>query len=96
MQYWKVQWIHNFVDEPYLIYGELNATMEEIRKIEVFRNGQLGYASIDGLEYLTFSSECNWPTKEEIEADPQFVVEVISEEEFENIWNQAIIKTKSY
>lgn len=47
MQYWKVQWIHNFVDEPYLIYGELNATMEEIHKIELFRNGQLGYASID-------------------------------------------------
>jgi len=35
----EVQWIHDFVDEPCLIYGELNDEIEEIRKIEVFRGG---------------------------------------------------------
>ena len=67
--------------------------MQEIRKIEVFRDGRQGAASIDGLEYLSFSSECNWSLKEEIEADRQFIIEAISKEAFENIWNQAMIKT---
>lgn len=90
MQYWKVAWIHDFIDEPIFIYGELNDEFEEIRKVEMFRDGRLGYASIRGLEYLTLSSETNWLPKEEIEVDPQFIVEVISKVEFEKVWIQAI------
>nr|WP_275904298.1 hypothetical protein [Acinetobacter beijerinckii] len=56
----------------------------------MFRDGRLGYASIIGLEYLTLSSETNWPPKEEIEQDPQFIVEVIPKVEFEKFWIQAI------
>lgn len=90
MQYMKVEWIHNFSDEPYLIYGELTSALEEIRKVEVFKDGRMGYASINGLEYLIFSSECNWSTKEEIESDPQFIVEQITKTEFEDIWERAV------
>lgn len=94
MQYWKVRWIHEFNTEPYLIYGELTSELEEIRKVQVYKTGKLGYASMNGIEYLAISSECNWSPKEEIELDSQFVVEVISKNEFEKIWEVAVKQHK--
>lgn len=90
MYYLKVEWIHDFVDEPYLIYGELNSELEEIRKIEAFRSGKLGYAHIDGTECNCLLSECSWSNKDEIESDPQFKVFTITQKEFENIWTEAV------
>ncbi|AXI04312.1 DUF6881 domain-containing protein [Aquirhabdus parva] len=90
MQYMKVNWIHDFIDDPIWIYGELNDEMEEVRKIEIFRNGHLGYAACNGVSHIAFSSEENWPTKEEIESDPQFQVFIISQQEFEETWAKAM------
>lgn len=90
MHYLKVKWIHEHADEPYLIYGELSDELEELRKIEIFKNGKIGYAQLNGVEYNAFSSTCNWPKKEEIESDPQFQVTVIMPHEFEILWKQAL------
>ena len=47
MQYIKVLWKHELADEPVLLYSELDDDHWETRKVEVFRDGQLGYASAD-------------------------------------------------
>ena len=38
MTYIKVQWIHNFEDEPILLYSELDSMRNEVRKVEVYKN----------------------------------------------------------
>lgn len=44
MTYIKVQWIHDFEDEPILLYSELDSMRNEVRKVEVYKNNELGYA----------------------------------------------------
>lgn len=40
MKYLFVRWIHNFPDEPVLLYSELDKSRFETRKIEVFPDGK--------------------------------------------------------
>ena len=90
----KVNWIHNFEDEPFAIYGEVNEAMDEQRKIEIFIDGSFGYSSVNGTEHRSFMSEVKWSIKEDIEQDPQFKVSYISKEEFEEVWIKAIDATQ--
>lgn len=98
MQYLKVEWLHDFQDEPVLIFGELRADiqsgeLEEIRKIEIFKDGTMGYACLEE-EYLSLVSESHWPVKEEITQDPQFKVHIITQQEFNLLWQEALAKHK--
>lgn len=45
MEYLKVEWMHQWDDEPIVIYSEIDDCRRETRKIEVFRNGRVGYAT---------------------------------------------------
>lgn len=90
----KVDWIHNFSDEPCVIYGELRNDLEEVRKIEFYKNGDIGYVQKNGDSYLAFLSEMNWLMKEEIEEDSQFKVTMITQNEFEEVWKKAINNKK--
>ena len=92
MQYLKCRWIHNFDDEPILIYSELDNDRFELKKIHIYRNGEIGYAYQE-IEFLdTRLGEVPVPEIEEIRADPQFVPEYIAEEEFQKIWNEKIAR----
>ena len=91
MQYIKVKWLHNLSDEPIILYSEIDTFFWEIRKIEVFPNGDLGYASKSlcsskktrlGIEPL--------PPLDEIASDPVFELEHISKQEFEDLWTKAL------
>lgn len=94
MRYMRVDWMHNFEDQPITLYGEVNDAMDEQRRIEVFLDGSMGYASSNGIEYRSFLSELKWSAKEEIEEDPQFQVSYISKEKFEEIWRKALEQDK--
>ena len=45
MRYLLVEWLHQFSDEPYLIYMELDEIGFETRKVEIFPDESWGYAS---------------------------------------------------
>lgn len=47
MTYIKVFWKHSFLDEPVLMYSELDENRNEIRKIEIYRDGMMGYAWVE-------------------------------------------------
>ena len=47
MEYLKVSWIHDHEDDPVLFYCELDHERYEVRKIEIYRNGSFGLASLD-------------------------------------------------
>lgn len=87
MEYVKYIWIHNFKDEPMLIYSELDKERYETRKVEFYKNGKIGCAS-DRVEHHTFLGLEPMPSIEEINEDEEFFVIPISVEEFEIIWRE--------
>jgi hypothetical protein len=85
----KVEWIHDFPDQPILIYSELDEERYETRKVEIFRDGRVEYAPPEKETGSTFLSDQPLPPVEVIAMDPQFVPSVISAEEFEKVWEKA-------
>src|SRR5258705_13531981 len=43
MQYIRVRWKHALPDEPVELLSELDSESWEVRKVEVFRDGRLGF-----------------------------------------------------
>jgi hypothetical protein len=90
LKYLKVAWLHNFPDEPIIIYSEVDDNKNEVRKLELFRDGKIGYAFND-IEYGgSRLSECPLPELEEIASDPQFNPVEITKEEFEKVWTEKV------
>ena len=90
MEYICVKWIHNLDNEPILLYSEIDFSRKEVRKIEIFKDGTVGYADI--LLEINGSrlSEGKIPTIEEISIDSQFIPHKISREEFLKILNDKL------
>lgn len=92
MKYIKVIWKHEFTDEPVELYSELDDWNNEIRKVEVYRNGEVGYATLDLSYSNTFLSKYELPDIIEINQDKQFCATSISKDDFEIIWDNATSK----
>jgi hypothetical protein len=90
MEYFKASWIHDLDDEPILFYSELDNERNEIRKIEVYRDDSFGLADANfefggtklGLEPV--------PPIAEINSESEFLAQIISKEEFEEVWAEYI------
>ena len=90
MEYLKVRWIHEHPNEPVVLMSELDEDRYEVRKVEVFADGRIGFASTDQSSGETILGETAIPSPEEIASDPQFVVEVFDAQHFEEVWLSAI------
>jgi Domain of unknown function (DUF6881) len=88
MRYIKVDWKHDVTGDPVTIFSELDEQLWEQRKIEVFRDGRLGYADKDEEAGGSMLGIEPWPDLEELGREPEFVIEDISKDEFENRWSQ--------
>lgn len=75
-RYMKVRWIHDLADEPTVIYSEIDQGVET-RKVEVFANGHLDFASVHGSSGSTSLAEGLLPTVEDLATDPEFEPEAI-------------------
>ena len=62
----------------------------ETRKLEFFKNGQVGYASDEKYHLSTRLGESTIPPLEEINANEEFTGKYISGEEFEALWNSYV------
>ncbi|BBI33577.1 DUF6881 domain-containing protein [Cohnella abietis] len=90
MEYLRCKWIHDLVNEPTIIILEIDENRFETRKIEIFRDGKFGIAA-PNLEYMnTRLGEVPLPEMEEIARDEQFKVQIISSQEFNEIWRDKI------
>jgi len=85
--YIRVRWLHDFEDEPIDLWSELDRERFETRKLEVFRDGGIGFASASEATHRTWLGEIAVPPVDEIAQDPQFVAEEVSKEEFERRWS---------
>ncbi|WFU25380.1 hypothetical protein QA649_03805 [Bradyrhizobium sp. CB1717] len=89
MKYIKVLWHHSFPDEPTVLYSELDDDFWEHRKVYVFRDGRLGYASAtEAVNSVKLSIE-PLPPLSKIGSDPQFDPMEIDKAEFDDVWSKA-------
>lgn len=86
MKYIKVQWIHENSEYPVWLYSEVDESFREIRKIEQYADGRLGYASQTRVSGGSELSVEPLPPFEQIAADPEFNLAEISQDEFERVW----------
>ena len=89
MMYIKVKWIHALSDEPVLLYSELDGDHWEVRKIEIFADERMGYASSSVSVGSTRLGEEPLPSLQQIASDPQFEPAAITQSEFDAIWAEA-------
>lgn len=87
VSYIRVRWLHASPDEPVELWSELDAARDETRKVEIWADGRVGYASAESVSGGTILGECPVPPMEEIAADPQFQPEIISRLAFEECWS---------
>jgi hypothetical protein len=90
MEYITVTWLHENLIDPAELFSELDDSRYEVRKVEVFPDGRLGYADSEHESWATGLSIEALPSIGEISADPQFVARVIIASEFEQIWDRAV------
>ena len=89
MNYIKVIWHHDFSDDPVELYCELDDGRMEVRKVEIFRDQSVGFASATETNGLTQLGYLQVPPNDEIAADPEFEVEEIDQSQFEQVWKSA-------
>ena len=86
MTYIKVKWIHSNVNDPILLYSELDSKRLEVRKVEIFQDGHCDYASVDESSGSTRLGKEPIPSLAEIASDSQFKPVEITIKEFEEMW----------
>lgn len=86
MEYIKTQWIHSSPDYPVWLYSELDADRWEVRKVEIFADGQIGFASSTEHTGDTRLGDQRVPPIAQINANADFECNVIDKDEFERIW----------
>ena len=86
MTYIEVAWLHNAVDEPIRLVSELDEGAYEVRKIEFFRTGVVGFAGNGLSANGTRLGELPVPSLVEINKDAQFKGVAIESTAFEELW----------
>ena len=92
-QHLLVEWLHTFPDEPVRLYYELDVDRYERRKVEEYRDGTLHSADASHGQGNTFLAWEPHPLVAEIQKDPQFHVTELTSQEFDQVWQQASLRT---
>ena len=87
--YLRVEWHHEFPEEPVELYSEVGDDGYETRKVCLFRDGRLERADENAETALTGISEVPVGSVEEIASEEELSAKLIDRGEFERLWNQA-------
>ncbi|MBA2343478.1 MAG: hypothetical protein H0V83_00070 [Rubrobacter sp.] len=87
--YIRCEWVHDFEDEPYLLYYELDDERYVTRNIEIFKDDRVIRAGEALERNLTVLSDQPVPTIEEINAQEAFRAQETAAQEFEEAWRAA-------
>ena len=93
MRYIDVTWHHSHSDEPIRLVSEIGADGFEVRKLEFFRDGRVGFASMDSNGGGTRLGEVAVPDLSEIVADREFSGVEIDASEFFDLWKSHATKS---
>ncbi|MFG1906098.1 DUF6881 domain-containing protein [Kribbella sp. NPDC048928] len=86
--YVRVAWRHEFDNEPVTLLSEI-INGEEVRKVEIFRDGHADFADSSRATGSTQLSEALMPSIEEIAEQEEFMPEEIDADTFEAAWQAA-------
>ncbi|THA25988.1 hypothetical protein E4198_15925 [Streptomyces sp. RKND-216] len=89
MDYWKVEWKHDFQEEPTTFYSEIGEDGYEVRKVQRFRDGRLVKADAQHESGEVGLSEIPVGRIEDVKAQPDFSAFTISFDEFQVVWLKA-------
>lgn len=81
-KYLRVAWRHDFDDEPVTLLSEI-VDGEEVRKVEIYRDGHADFADTARATGSTSLSETLMPSFEELTEQDEFLPEVIDAETLE-------------
>ncbi len=94
MIYMKTLWIHNYDNEPIILYSELDNERYEVRQIWVYDDQSYEIASEEYDTDESFLSPVPYPSIDEIRnantEDDVFEPELITKEDFEIVWKNAL------
>lgn len=88
MQFIKVCWLSNLCDDPLEMFSETDHGYE-VRKVEIYGDGRIGYADHRESVGGSFLGESVIPPVEQINAYAEFEAMHIDKEYFEAIWDDA-------
>ncbi|WP_334068730.1 DUF6881 domain-containing protein [Burkholderia cepacia] len=83
-----VEWVHDFESEPIRLVSQLDNERYEVRKLEFFRDGRVGYADGHKSAMGTQLGKRPVPLLDEINSDAQFDARSIESTYFERLWCQ--------
>lgn len=86
------KWHSSPAGNPVEFYSELNGDRFETRKVEVFRDGSLGFASDKASSKTTKLGIAAVPSLTEISKQPEFDIRTITPQQFEAKWKEATSK----
>lgn len=86
------KWKNSPAGSPVEFYSELNPNNYETRKVEIFSNNKMHYASATKSSGETRLGIVPVPPISEIMSDSEFDIKKITKKEFEDAWMQAIKK----
>ncbi|MCD7438852.1 DUF6881 domain-containing protein [Streptomyces lincolnensis] len=89
MDYWKVDWRHEFQSEPIRFYSEIGDDGYEVRKIQEYRDGRKLKADESHEAGEIGLSEIPVGPIEDVNRQAEFSAVVISREDFEKEWQGA-------
>lgn len=85
-----MRWKHESPDAPVTLYSELDEERWEVRKVEVFIDGRMGFAEGRRESVGTALGDTPVPSLEEIAAIGEFEPATITRAEFERVWDSAV------
>ncbi|WP_444888283.1 DUF6881 domain-containing protein [Microbulbifer sp. JMSA008] len=86
------KWHNSPSDYPVEFYSELNSDRFETRKVEVFKDGSLGFASPKASSKTTKLGIAAVPPFAEIANQTEFDIKTITPQQFEAKWKEATEK----
>ncbi|MER7479978.1 hypothetical protein ABTX60_20490 [Streptomyces sp. NPDC126510] len=89
MEYWKVDWLHDFQSEPIRFYSEIGEDGYEVRKVQRYRDGRRLKADALHESGEIGLSEIPVGSIEDVSSQPEFSAFVIGRDEFEAEWRSA-------
>jgi hypothetical protein len=89
MEYWKVDWLHDFETEPIRIYSEVGDDGYEIRKVQHYRDGRMLKADASHESRDIGLGEIPVGSIKDVASQPEFAASLITPEEFEKEWEIA-------
>lgn len=92
LRHLRTEWHHDprydHTHDPTLLFHEVRGG-EELRKVEVWPDGSMGFADETQEVGGTYRSQGDIPTADEINEDPAFTAGYVSAAEFERVWRRA-------